>query len=358
MLDSNSKMPPEERKSELINSAKIEHQYLYGLDGLRAFAEISVLFVHVASVLTQYGGEKYYFPLERVTLGAWSGVSLFFTLSGFLITWLLLKEKKRGTIDARNFYVRRMLRIFPVYYLIATFCLTVFGEEFSDLLPREIALIFIMLPNLVNPQAMGMLGHFWSIGAEEQFYITYPVLLKRFGVIPIALTVIIARQSLALVTTGRVEAFILWNGFDLMAVGAIAGWIYSTRHALLSYIHNLRFIFTILFIGLIVFERPARVPWNDLLESIIYAGLMLNVVTKESFLDSRILKFLGKISYGIYMYHLPIIYLLCSLNLRGWKIYTAAFVITTLVAWISFNFIERPFLQLKDRFRGDAKAIS
>lgn len=351
-------MPDVHHESQQINSVLIEHKHLYGLDGLRAFAAISVLLVHVASTLSDYSGEVYYFPLETVTLGAWSGVSLFFTLSGFLITWLLLKEKNAGGIDARNFYVRRMLRIFPVYYLIATICLTIFRDEFPNLLPREIAFVFVMLPNLVNPHALRMLGHFWSIGAEEQFYITYPVLLKRFGVTPIALTVIIARQSLALVTSGRVADFFLWNGFDLMAMGAIAGWIYSTRNFLLIYIHKLGYAFMILFIGLIVFERPARVPWIDLLESIVYAGVMLNVVTKKTFLDAYILQFLGKISYGIYMYHLPIIYILCAYKLRGWQIYTAAFVITTLVAWISYYIIESPFLQLKERFRSHGQGTS
>ena len=358
MLKASSEVLHEQQPPDLMRPAKIEHDHLYGLDGLRAFAAISVLLVHVASVLTEYGGEDYYFPLDVVTLGAWSGVSLFFTLSGFLITWLLLKEKNTGGIDSRNFYLRRMLRIFPVYYLIATICLTAFRAEFPLLRPWEIAFIYLMLPNLASPHAMSMLGHFWSIGAEEQFYITYPVLLKRFGVVPIALTVIIGRQSLALITSGKVGAFFLWNGFDLMAVGAIAGWIYSTRHALLFYIHKLGYIFIVLFIVLIVFERPARVPWIDLLESIVYAGVMLNVVTKKTFLDTSILRFLGKISYGIYMYHLPIIYFLCCYKLRGWQIYTAAFVLTTLTAWLSYYVIERPFLRLKERFRGRAPALS
>src|SRR5262245_22242535 len=142
--------------------AKLSRSHIPALDGFRAIAVLLVIFYH--------------FGFEKVPGG--SGVTMFFVLSGFLITWLLLKEhEKNGKISLKGFYRRRILRIFPAFYaywLGLVFLLLITGK--SILWPHAIA-SFVYLTNYYN----AILGdpntgfsHTWSLAIEEQFYLLWP----------------------------------------------------------------------------------------------------------------------------------------------------------------------------------------
>lgn len=149
-----------------------------GLNGLRAIAAIAVVFGHTSQYLESFGLSvisfgKYADGSPKSLYLAQYGVTIFFALSGFLITYLLLEEKKQHNINIKNFYIRRILRIWPLYYLyffLSLFTLYIFKLPFE----KETILFYIFLsaniPFILNI-SIGFLGHYWSLGVEEQFYL-------------------------------------------------------------------------------------------------------------------------------------------------------------------------------------------
>ena len=162
-----------------INKSKIV--YLPGLNGIRAIAAFLVLCWHIYQYLELWGIKT---NLDNSISGF--GVTLFFVLSGYLITYLLLIEKERyGTIKIKNFYIRRILRIWPIYYLaiLGSFIMVISGLnyfEYKTILPNYLYYIF-MLANI--PFTFGTslycITPLWSIGVEEQFYAFWPMLFKH-----------------------------------------------------------------------------------------------------------------------------------------------------------------------------------
>ncbi|HEY4062602.1 MAG TPA: acyltransferase [Puia sp.] len=166
------------RTAKLTGGNKI---YIPGLNGVRAIAALIVLFSHI----DEY---SYRFGLPAIGLFekgmAGYGVTIFFTLSGFLITYLLLIEKKGG-ISIKRFYVRRILRIWPLYYLVI-----IIGILLLLFLPQVkaqgnpiygLAMFVCFLPNLAYTLGMTLttITPLWSVGVEEQFYLIWPWLVKK-----------------------------------------------------------------------------------------------------------------------------------------------------------------------------------
>ena len=160
--------------------------YLPGLNSLRFFAAFLVILTHIELLKEQLGFSNSLKFLEQLILGG-LGVYFFFVLSGFLITYLLIHEKeKTGTIKIKAFYIRRLLRIWPLYYfitLLAFFILPNFEmmeiawlqQFYHSNFTVNLVLFLLMLPNLalaLNP-AVAHAGQLWSIGVEEQFYLIF-----------------------------------------------------------------------------------------------------------------------------------------------------------------------------------------
>ena len=160
--------------------------------GCRFIAALLVI-VHHIEQLKFINGMPNDFSSSFVQIIGELGVILFFVLSGFLITYLLLEEEKRtDTIAVKNFYLRSVLRIWPLYFLIVIIALFVLpnisaftlpeydrARVYEDL-PSKILLYVFFLPNLVTP-LLGVVpyaSHLWSIGTEEQFYLIWPPILK------------------------------------------------------------------------------------------------------------------------------------------------------------------------------------
>lgn len=358
-----------------------------GLDSLRFYAAFLVLIGHIPMNQASVG-------LPDPNYGAifyrgQPAVSFFFTLSGFLITYLLLDEHRRtGTISIRNFYVRRMLRIWPLYFLVIGFGLTFY----KVILPRlgiyhaaeysvwtAIVLYVLFLPNLVNSlyKAGGILNPTWSIGVEEQFYLFWAPLIKRFHHRVPQLCLAILVLSLAAFAFNHInpfelremQNFLLQLKFHFMAAGGLCAWmLYSRPGQILGFpIFRYRFVqwlFALLLLEYLFVGTPRHWFIEESLQVVLYSWLIVDVAANPRRLvrtKARATEWLGEISYGIYMYHMVVVYATSwyfkatnwwqgNLVLYVTTYYAMAVGMTILLAYVSHRFFERPILRLKPRF--------
>lgn len=320
------------------------------------------------------------------------GVIFFFVLSGFLITYLLLKEKSlTGTVAVRKFYLRRIFRIWPLYYLIVLsgflllphfhiIELPYLNAHLSDGYGLKFLLYVIMLPNLAFAMfvAVPHIGQTWSIGVEEQFYLLWPLLIKHskniirmlFSVIGILVTMKAVVLYLSVVYPANetllvLKPFLAMTKMESMAIGGLGAWFLFDKEKIKILYSNVLMFISIVSVVLMVYFVP------DILQNgayLIYSVLFLIIILNVSCnphcilkLENKLFVMLGNISYGIYMYHmLMIAVVLGYLNKwgfainNGWKsqtvVYAGTITLTVLVAWISYNLFEKKILRLKTRF--------
>lgn len=361
-----------------MKPASLNRSYYPALDGLRGFAILLVVIYH------NFGFINYFFF-------GWLGVDLFFVLSGFLITDILLKSFGSSHY-LRNFYTRRVLRIFPVYYLSLIFFLLVL-PRFNNL-PVDISYytnnqlwLWAYLQNwlfIFKPDASSdMLHHFWSLAVEEQFYLVWPLiilLLKK----PKYLLFLLSFLLIAVMTT----RFIIWT-YELKQLSyynlytftridgiCIGSMIALTRRISLNFLKNYTYII-VLFLATINFifyffnsNHQFSFPYLAVVGYTTFAGmfgLLVNeAVTGETkiinmVLGFSLLKFFGRISYGLYVYHWPI-YLLLAPYVKNWvqsnfsSIHPgiaasfACLLIAIIVSILSHKYFESIFIRMKRRF--------
>lgn len=355
--------------------------YFPGLNGLRAIAAFAVVLSHTTQSLGEFGLDPNILgkTFEGTPLGlelAGFGVSIFFTLSGFLITYLLLLEKEKGSINIRDFYMRRILRIWPLYYLYLSLVLVTI--YFWQLPLENNSLLFYVFLMANIPAILGiplpLLLHYWSLGVEEQFYAFWPWLMrmKNDKLIRISIVLIIVLMTLKIIF--RIIA-ILYD-FDIPYLS-----IHITRFhcmllgcigAMFLYRKNRTFIritthyatqiicWILLLIAAINQFHFFSVIDNELI-SVIALCLILSQVQagkKIINLENDVMDFLGKISYGIYVFHPLIIFYLSKAIGTGViagpvkliLVYLAVSAATILIAWLSYRYFEKPFLRLKLRY--------
>lgn len=357
---------------------KKEVVYFPGLNGIRAIAAIIVVVFHT----DQWSG---YFGLESI--GFWKtemhsyAVVLFFVLSGFLITFLLLKEKSQfGKISYRKFYTRRILRIWPVYYLVL-FAGTMLLVLFHFWTPRSLPLIFLfhffLVPNLVFSFGFKaeLIGVLWSVGVEEQFYAFWPFMVnkskKLIRTLLIFLGIYLSAKLILSTQVSSIEFLTYFNfiPFDLMAIGAIASWLFYTKSKLLRYIyHPLTQITAWGFLLISIFNGPIQIPIFPIFvknyHAVIYSIIILNVSTNPNTLislENKLFNFLGKISYGIYAYHFLVLFLVSLVVKRfmpylkyDWLKESVMFLsvlgASIIVSHLSYRYFESWFLKKKKKF--------
>jgi peptidoglycan/LPS O-acetylase OafA/YrhL len=319
--------------------------YVPALDGLRGIAILLVLGVHANGLIP----------------GGSFGVDLFFVLSGFLITSLLVGEwSSSGGISLRAFFRRRAFRLLPALVCMLgawTLAAALFRPERlrSILLGDVLGLAY--LTNVVRGVGADLpepaFGHLWSLAQEEQFYLLWPplfLLALRRHVAPrvlfislLALAAAVILHRLALVDQGAAQDR-LWympdTRADSIVVGCAAGLAFSTS---LLRTYPLWIPTTLLPAGLwIVMGHDGL--WN-LVFPFVCANLLLGVVLHRRWWFARAmsvapLRYLGRISYGLYVWHWPLVAVL------GWRL---GLPIAVPVAALSYRFIEQPFLRRKRR---------
>lgn len=363
--------------------------YFKNLSALRFIAATLVIFHHVEQYKLWAGLPNVFTNTTVLALGH-KAVSFFFVLSGFLITYLLLaEEKKTGGIDVQNFYIRRILRIWPLYYFIVILCLfvlpnflsmSVFNTQiYTQNFPLIVTLLLLVLPNLVrlfHPTLVGG-NQLWSIGVEEQFYLAWPLLVRwfikniigfllMFIVLKFAITVALQELAEMHPTLLLQKAFRFWELFQIeqMAIGAVGAWIlFHRKEACTNFIyHPATHLASVCMLGLL-FILPIHHWWINYAEAVVFSIVIINLSTNPEIklnLENKVFSVLGNISYGIYMYHTLCI-AICFYSLKqlgfqsNWIVFNLALYIlsiatTITLAYFSYEFFEKKFLDLKERF--------
>ncbi len=286
-------------------------------------------------------------------------VTLFFVLSGFLITYLLLEERRAfGTVDIPAFYARRALRIWPLYFLVLIFTII-----FVQSVPLLVAVgTAFFAGNFVLPVSdfnISPIYQFWSLGVEEQFYLIWPWAFKRLAdrqIVTILTVVVVVRPVVAIfaaqVGTPYVAAVTDLARYDAMALGALAAFAYYTRLPILRVVYRLEW-FWWLMVALIVaipsVDHPAVV---DTIYAALFACWLLCVGTKpQPKLRLPPMRLLGNLSYGIYLWHFPLYALVVRYLPDYFPLVIVTSTSTLALAYLSHVVVERPFLRLKSRFQ-------
>ena len=361
-----------------------------GLDGLRAIAVLLVFFFH-----TDY--------LEF----GWVGVQLFFVLSGFLITGILIKMKQN--LSSRDYFVkfygRRFLRVFPLYYfylllmLVVTAFLIYNGYKtnvmklFQTQLPYALSYTYNFHYASSTYRHLYFLVHFWSLSVEEQFYIFWPLIIffipdkNRKGMFTgiillgplFRILVIFAYKYFSMPFLNEALAMGLYplpfNHIDAFGLGAFIACYPIPKSKLqvigLTFLLPISaFLWQYLASGSITsfgslgfgFIMPVgnQFIWGYSALNYYFAALIYAVAREgflAGFLENTVLKYIGRISYGLYVYHNGVLWF--TNRIRDFRISEEfakplstllAFIISFCLASLTYIFIEKPFLSLKDRY--------
>ena len=353
---------------------------LPGLDGLRGIAVLAVIIYHAEASLL---------------VGGFLGVDVFFVLSGFLITTLLIDElTQTNTVDRARFYLRRIRRLMPALFLVLFFSVLVSGLFVLDAayhvrrdLPWAITFVlnwsylFFEQSYFVNISRPPLLQHLWSLSIEEQFYVIWPIMLiglykVKIGNISPRVKIFVASAALAIASTAWMIYLSMANGFpipndpsrvyfgtDTHAMGLLVGcataalWRYEKLNervtpdrATVMKALGLFSIAGLAYFFLFVSE----------LNEFLYRGgfLVLSILTATlvilaahpglkfgALLGNPVLKWFGDRSYGIYLWHWPIFVLMRSGIDIQWPeplAFTVKIAVVLLVASLSYRFVEMP----------------
>lgn len=315
-----------------------------GLNTLRFFAAFLVVLHHAESLRQDHKLPHHFKDFGLFQNGA-NAVSFFFVLSGFLITYLLLREKQTSdTVSIKRFYIKRVFRIWPLYFLmviigaiIQPFFIKWFHIPYE--MPYTIGetwyYFIFFVPGMVNfIFGSNLLEPLWSIGVEEVFYLIWAPLFKWFKkhILTLLLTVIAIKFILIGIgsfTTAFSKVPVLGyliriHQFESMAIGGLGAYLvlYCGEKINSSMIYKIPaqiLIYTLLLVFIVFGGNIKNVIWHFFFEQPIVSSLVTNglflyiiigvsVVQRNLFtLENKFLSYLGEISYGIYMFHLLIL---------------------------------------------------
>lgn len=338
------------------------------LDALRA---ISIILVIIGHAVMEYDAR-----IARLRLGI-TGVTLFFLISGFLITTLLLREQDRfGKIHLKNFYVRRCLRIFPVYYLVVFLYLGLsfvlpgnppYAPEFLHHLKYFLTYTYNYLIDYGQTNRLFQIS--WSLCAEEQFYVVWPVLVYLFFPYRKKLFALAGLLSLALMAKYGIFAKIglpkiITVVFGNMPIAILLGVSLAlVLHQERSYTILARFWRPFIpgVLLLVFLIASFAKTGTELIPMCVGFALLASCVMSENHVltqpfQAKILTWTGKISYGIYLYHMFVYFLLKWAFDAIWVrmpmlMILPLYAISFAIAWVSFHYYENYFLRLKNRFK-------
>ena len=373
--------------------------YFPGLNSLRFIAASVVIVHHVEQIKSLYGYQNYFDNIFIHNIGGY-GVTFFFALSGFLITYLLLVEQRtKKTISIKSFYIRRTLRIWPLYYLLGILSLVILphisalnipiwqGELEHNYLTQAI-LYVTFFPN-VAVSFLGTIPHanqVWLIGVEEQFYLIWPLVVRYsrniwraiFKIMGVYLSIRLIFIAMILASENSISMsdslfqwseFVKYSRIDCMAIGALGGALLYYSPQTLRPFYRLTsqyLLYAVSLLFLIIGGVPRGILWhfNQEIFAILSTLMILNIATNRQTifkLQNPSLDYLGRISYGLYMYHCLCIaiafyvvnrFTTYSLSeLAGNAIaYPLTMTITILLAAASYHWLEKPFIRYKHKF--------
>jgi peptidoglycan/LPS O-acetylase OafA/YrhL len=343
------------------------------IEGLRGIAILFILLCH-------YIGNSF-------TI-LWIGVDLFFVLSGFLITRILL-SKVGSTRYFRNFYLRRTLRIFPLYYFalaLVFFLLPLFPDHFDvTYLVSKQAWFWLYTENWLFafegwPKGQNVIiSHFWSLAIEEQYYLMWPLVIytfrNRHDILLISMFLLIgiaiclrlsgelANPGYYTITFARMDSLLIGS---LVALGANRKPEMLKRWSLwLLTVSGIWIIMGAAKSSDLSYANPFFSAFGYTILSLFFACVVILSFRRETvfrkMLDSTLLKILGRYSYGLYVFHFPLYWLFRPQVLAAMQIIPQPFIaksttalllllLTFILTAFSYHFLELPFLRLKKLF--------
>ncbi len=371
--------------------------YFANLDALRSIAAILVLVSHILSeYLSKYFSDEIWFtnPVTQFFfVNGGFGVQIFFSLSGFLITYLLLSEiKEKGKFNLRNFYIRRVLRIWPVYFMVVGFVFIVY-QGIKTLLHIDsiiyesplMSVLFLSNYDLIRilstegMYANGMLSLTWSVSIEEQFYLFWPFVFLLVGIHRIKYAIIgIIAVSVFFILWGHNDMEMLYHhtvsNLLFLGAGALLAYLQIYEHKSLKWFVNISksqwtSIFLI-FLILLIFAKEPLFAYEYghityfILKAVFLFFLLLMLTYKVNrpieFSKATILLKMAKYTYGLYMYHRIAGFILSVIVFKAMRftqgiyldliVVLMQFLLAFLLAFLSYKYIEQPILKYKDKF--------
>jgi len=357
-------------------------QYIKQLDSFRALAVIFVIINH----WNPY--DNFLKIVPNWFLGS-LGVDMFFVLSGFLISKILFDTRNSAeefsiskSKSIRNFYLRRSLRIFPIYYL-TIFVLLIFNKTTGTNIKSAFLYFATYTSNFYFFKIQtwdGMISHLWSLSVEEQYYLFWPWIImfapKKHILRIVVLFIMVGILSQFLLSRIYLNEILTFSCFDAFGLGALLSWqlTYGLKKIRQFYsIVTAASIVALIFLILYLMEiQLSIIPFRTIVSTISLWAITYIVLNKDSdkfifrfVLNNKALLFLGKISYGVYLYHRiipemitikinrclhPILPELLIKNHLGKITLFENVILLISVSWLSYVLIEKRFLMLKKIF--------
>lgn len=347
--------------------------YYKELTSLRGIAVILVILSH------WYPSN---FILNRYTQNGILGVTLFFVLSGFLITGILYKQKLKIDFNesiiksVKTFYIRRSLRIFPIYYFVLTLVL-IFNK---NLISESFGWHFFYLSNVyfyLTHSWQGELSHLWSLSVEEQFYLVFPFLIYfikntfHLKIIFFGILISFLFKILIISETSFFGRFLILGSIDSFFIGSFFAISKMSPNNIYDYFKKNKTYLVLIFISFFII---VHLPFFNYFDSNYYTSIYLIVIsigfgiliddlavdnTKKVYryiLNNKILFKTGELSYGIYLFHnfVPKLHL-SQFSTSSYTVdilieNISRFIVLYFISFLAYKFIEKPFLNLKEKF--------
>lgn len=341
----------------------LRQRHFEGLEGIRCIAIVAVIWHHAQNSASAY-------MLTRGFLG----VDIFFVLSGFLISTLLIREKSRtGKIGLANFWMRRILRLTPAYYslllvLLLTYLVLKPHDAHTLALFRGLPIYAFYLSNWIEPDVPN-LGVTWSLATEEQFYLIWPIIeafASPFSAFVLWAIAVLANQAFNFAIFDiTIHLSVLDVTFAPILLGVALGHLLNEQRTfdlltkVAGFPHATLFYATLL---LIILNVPVsdisglpRLTFHVITTLFICAVILSPTSATTRLLETKLVAFIGTISYGMYLYHMFCLHaaraIVSRLNFPSYPtVFLIGILITIAVASASYYLLERPFLKLKNRY--------
>ncbi len=370
---------------------KTKLAYFENLDGIRFLAFMLVFLRHYfdfSSYTPSPGFEN--LLLNNFVLNGGLGVNLFFVLSGFLITYLLIREKENNSnFNIKYFYIRRVLRIWPLYFLVIIlnfFIIPLITHKFSLIDIKEHILPYSLFLNNFDVLNTGFVGVgndnlviLWSVAVEEQFYLVWPILLfivnkKYYNYIFCVVILFCLLYRCIYVDNKYIIYYHTFSVMSDLAVGGLLAYNVFRKTTFTNFIKHLKkpiIISVYLFLLVAIVFHQEWSQFNTITKIFERLGLSFFfafIIAEQCYSDNSFFKFgnlkkiskLGVISYGLYCLHLLSLVIVQKLNImlhinqnNSYIFYAELFVclfLSILMSYLSYTYFEKIFLNLKYKF--------
>ena len=336
------------------------------MNGIRAVAALTVLFGHMWAPFGDWGvSPEWHIPWPA------GPVTTFFVISGFLITFLLLNETEMtNDVSIPKFYMRRILRIWPLYYaylILALIAVAIFHDEINS----AGWFYTFFSGNISHALSLGIipLFHFWSLGVEEQYYLWYPWMVKynkKHLLTAVTLLCVcwfgLKLFAYAVFGKGLFYRILGITQFDCMMIGAMGAIMYYRKTDWFCKISGHPVVVVLawtLFFSSGLYANHIPSPVRNEFIAIVSLFVIVAGLLRKPILENKVMNYLGQISYGIYVIHPLLLYVFTRLiqpaqfmsnNMAAVVVFCAISALTIGLASLSYKYFEIPFLRMKDRF--------